>query len=299
MPPAIRTIEGDPAKPAFVFAPGLGMDSAFWAAPSEARVLGGLYPLGRLYGEPRLRTLYHDVADLGHRVATWGPRRPVGPVAEVVAELREVVENTPGAREAGVVLVGHSRGGLAARMALPGLLDRGFRVMALVTIASPHRGSSMARWASMLAPFAAFVDQFVPAGEKKALSSAVKRALGFLSSPGVRELLPGSELLGSLGEGKPGALYCLSAGGTDPTLWRGKYFSIPGTFEKILPPGALPAEMTEGRGDCLVTDQSAALPFADEHLTLHKNHIRIILDSDARGEVLKKVMRLVQGGGRR
>jgi hypothetical protein len=47
--------------------------------------------------------------------------------------------------------------------------------------------------------------------------------------------------------------------------------------------------MTEGRGDCLVTDQSAALPFADEHLTLHKNHIRIILDSDAREKVLKRL----------
>lgn len=293
MPFVIRSIEGDPAKPAFVFAPGLGMDSSFWAAPSEARVLGGLYPLGRIYGDLRLRTLYHDLADLRHTVVTWGPRRPVGPIAEVVVELHEVVGQTPGAREAGVVLVGHSRGGLAARMALMGLLDKGFPVRALVTIASPHRGSSMARWASMLAPFASFVDQLIPAGERKALSSAIKRALGFLSSPGVRELLPGSELLGSLDENKPGGLYCLSCGGTDPTLWKGRYFSIPGTFERVLPPGTLPAEMTEGRGDCLVTDQSAALPFADEHLTFHKNHIRIILDQDAREEVLKRVSRMV------
>lgn len=293
MPVVIRSIEGDPAKPAFVFAPGLGMDSSFWAAPSEARVLGGLYPLGRIYGNPRLRTLYHDLVDLGHTVVTWGPRRPVGPIAEVVAELHEVVGQTPGAREAGVVLVGHSRGGLAVRMALMGLLDKGFPVRALVTIASPHRGSSMARWASMLAPFASFVDQLIPAGERKALSSAIKRALGFLSSPGVTELLPGSELLGSLDENKPGGLYCLSAGGTDPTLWKGRYFSIPGTFERVLPPGTLPAEMTEGKGDCLVTDQSAALPFADEHLTFHKNHIRIILDQDAREEVLKRVSKVV------
>jgi pimeloyl-ACP methyl ester carboxylesterase len=293
MPPAVRKIEGDPAKPAFVFVPGLGMDSAFWAAPSEARVLGGLYPLGRLCGDPCLRTLYHDAADLGHTVVTWGPRRPVGPVAEVVSELGEVVGQTPGARGTGVVLLGHSRGGLAARMAIPGLLRRGFRVRALVTLASPHGGTGMARWASMLAPFASFVDQFIPAGEKRALSSALKRALGFLASPGVRELLPGSELLGSLEGGNPGALYCLSAGGTDPTLWKGRYFSLPGTFEKILPPGALPAEMTEGKGDCLVTDQSAALPFADEHLTFHKNHVRIILDGDARGEVLKRLRSVV------
>ncbi len=292
MPLAVRSLRGKPGRPACVFAPGLGMDSSFWAAPSEARVLGGMFPLGRIYRDPDLRTLYHDLSALGYTVATWEPRRPVGPVSEVVKELREVVESVNKTDSAGIVLIGHSRGGLAARIALPGLLGDGIPVRALVTIASPHRGSGMARWAAFLAPFASFVDQLVPEGERETLASAVKRALGFLASQGVRELLPGSELIRSLDERKPEDVYCLSAGGTNPALFEIGGMSINAILGRALPKGVLPGELTDGEGDFLVTDQSARLPFADEHLTLHKNHLRIILDRDAREEILKRIKKV-------
>lgn len=290
----IKSIKGKPGKPACVFVPGLGMDSAFWSAPSEARVLGGLTALGNIYRNRELKTLYHDLAGMGHTVVTWGPKRPVGPISEVARELHEVIDYALKIENSGIILIGHSRGGLAARIALPELLERGTPIMALVTIASPHHGSSMARWASLLAPFASFADKLIPESEKKTLASAVKRALGFLASTGVRELLPGSELIRSLKDEKPGDIYCLSAGGTNPALFEIKGMSINAIFSRALPKGVLPDELTAGRGDFLVTDESAVLPFADEHLTFHKNHLRIILDKDAREEILKRMGKLAQ-----
>lgn len=276
-----------------MLAPGLGMDSAIWADPAEAKLLGGLVPIGKVYGDLEMRTLYHDLADEGFAVHTWGPRRPVGPLSDVVDELLDVVEQARNEENSGIILIGHSRGGLASRIALPKLIEAGVPVRALVTIASPHKGSGMARWASFLAPFASFVDRLIPEEERKTFASAIKRTLGFLSSAGVRELLPDSELLRSLRDEKPRGVRCISAGGTDPTLVEGRYFSIPGTLEKILPDGVLPAEMIEGKGDGLVTDESAMLPFADEHLTFHKNHLKILLDEDARGEILGRIEELL------
>ncbi len=290
---AIKSRRGSSAMPACVFVPGLGMDSAIWAAPSEARLLGGLFPLGKIYRDQRLRTLYHDMAELGYTVATWSQRRPVGPIKEVLEELYAVVEHAMAIENSGIILIGHSRGGLAARVAAKELLGEGVPLRALVTIAGPHHGSSMARWATFLAPFAEFVDRFIPKKEKKTFSNSIKKTLGFLASRGVRELLPDSELIGSLSEKRPGKLYCLSAGGTNPALIEiNGYLKIPGTFQKVLPAGMLPDEMVVGRGDCLVTDESSALPFADEHLSFHKNHLRIILDKDARDEILKRIEKI-------
>jgi len=291
---AVEILKGEPGRPAAVFVPGLGMDVSFWAAPSEARILGGLFPLGKLFGNPSLRTLYRDLAGRGRTVATWGPRRPVGPVAEVVRELKEVAGRVLEIESSGIVLIGHSRGGLAARIALPSLLSEGAPVRALITIASPHGGSTMARWASLLAPFASFADSLIPEGERKALRSAVKRALGFLASEGVRELLPDSPLIRSLENRKPGGVYCLSAGGTNPALFEIRGTSINAMLAKALPEGALPDELTPGKGDFLVTDLSARLPFAEEHLTFHKNHLRIILDEDARREILKRIEKVYE-----
>jgi pimeloyl-ACP methyl ester carboxylesterase len=286
----IKTLKGSPDKPACVFAPGLGMDSAIWAAPSEARILGGLFPLGKVYRDQSLRTLYHDLADKGYTVVTWSPHRPVGPIEEVVKELYSVIEFTREIKSAGIILIGHSRGGLVSRIALPGLLKNQVPIKALVTIASPHHGSSMARWASLLAPLAEFVDRYIPKKEHRAFTNAVKRVLGFLASRGVLELLPDSELIRSLVDEKPGEFYCLSVGGTNPALVEiNNYLRIPGTLQKVVPKGILPPEMVDGKGDCLVTDESSVLPYADEHLTFYRNHIKILTDPEPRGEILRRV----------
>jgi pimeloyl-ACP methyl ester carboxylesterase len=278
------------------------MDSAIWAAPSEARVLGGLFPLGKVYRDPDLRTLYHDLADRGHTVVAWSPHRPVGPIEEVVKELYSVIEyvktsfasaNPPRRNSTGIILIGHSRGGLASRIALKKLLEDGVPIRALITVASPHNGSSMARWASLLAPLAEFVDRYIPKKEHRAFTNAVKRVLGFLASKGVRELLPDSELIKSLDDKKPAGVYCLSVGGTNPALVEiNNYLRIPGTLQKVVPTKMIPPEMVDGRGDCLVTDESAVLPYADEHLTFYKNHIRILTDPEPREEILRRVSQI-------
>jgi pimeloyl-ACP methyl ester carboxylesterase len=291
----IKTLKGSFDKPACVFAPGLGMESAIWAAPSEARMLGGLVSLGRIYRDPNLRTLYHDLAERGYTVFTWSPRRPVGPIEETVNELYSVIEFIREIKSAGIILIGHSRGGLVSRIALPRILESGASLKALITIASPHHGSSMARWASLLAPLAEFVDRYIPKKEHRAFTNAVKRVLGFLASKGVRELLPDSELINSLYDKKPFGLYCLSVGGTNPALVEvNNYLRIPGTLQKVVPKGILPPEMVDGKGDCLVTDESAVLSYADEHLTFYKNHIKILTDPEPREEILRRIEGMVE-----
>jgi len=293
----IVTRKGSPLKPLCLFAPGLGMDSAVWSAPSEARMMGGLSSLGKLYGEPDMRTLFHDAADRDYTVITWSQRRPVGPIEEAVSELHSVVEYARGIESSGIVLIGHSRGGLVSRIALPRIIESGAPVRALITIASPHHGSSMARWATMLAPLAEFLDRQIPKREHRTFTNAIKRALGFLSSKGVRELLPDSDMIRSLPAEKPGDIYCLTAGGTNPELIEvNDYLRIPGTLRKVLPKKMIPPEMVEGLGDCLVTDESARFSWSDEHLTFHKNHIRILTDPAPREEILRRVEGIAQVG---
>jgi pimeloyl-ACP methyl ester carboxylesterase len=266
------------------------MDSAIWASPSEARMMGGLASLGKLYREPNLRTLYHDLADRDYTVVTWSQRRPVGPIEEAVGELYSVMEYARGIESEGIILIGHSRGGLVSRIALPRIIESGALIRALITIASPHHGSSMARWASMLAPLAEFLDSRIPKKEHRAFTNTIKRALGFLASKGVKELLPDSEMISSLPADRPGDIYCLAAGGTNPALIEvNDYLRIPGTFQKVLPRKMIPPEMVDGKGDCLVTDESSRLTWADEHLTFYKNHIHILTDPEPRDEILKRI----------
>lgn len=293
--------KGSPDKPACVFIHGMGLNRTIWSSPGEARVMGGMFSIGiMLRGKPELRTLYHDLRAAGCTVAAWSQRRPVGPARAAVEELREVLEMARGVPHAGVVLVGHSRGGIIARCALPGPWAVGEKqtpaldpaeVRALITLGSPHGGSGMARWAVFLSPLAEYLHAALPEGERGRLTSAVKRSLDFLRSKGVRELLPGSELLASLeGQQKPGDAYCLSLGGTDPSLiTMPRLFSLPGSLEKVLPGRAVPEEMRSGRGDGLVSAERARLPFGDEHLDFPLNHVEMLFSRKARRAVLERL----------
>ena len=80
----------------------------------------------------------------------------------------------------------------------------------------------------------------------------------------------------------------LSFGGTVTKLitvykWKkegGKFYpkpllTIPDSLLKILPAGMVPDEITPGKGDFMVTAESAVLPWAPEHYDLPANHISI------------------------
>jgi pimeloyl-ACP methyl ester carboxylesterase len=279
--------EGRADRPAFLFVHGLGMSKSIWTAPSEARIMGGLFPLGLLlrgYDEPR--TLYHDLRGMGLTVLAWSQSRPVGPVEQAVRELRHVIRLAGEKSRAGLAFICHSRGGLILRRALPEIRN----VKAVVTLCTPHQGTGMARWAAYLSPLAAFLNQRLPEGKKGEIRKPVKKVLDFIESGAVKEMLPGSDFLGSLREKRPRGCYCLSAGGTDPRMFKLEgLLTLPETLEKIIPGKMLPEEMRRGEGDGLVSARSARLPYSEEHLDFNLNHAEIIVDPGTRGEILRRL----------
>jgi triacylglycerol lipase len=82
------------------------------------------------------------LSDIG--VACYFPRLPAGSsVASRAASLARYLENVP---EKDLILIAFSMGGLDSRYLIH-KLDPGRRVRRLVTIGTPHRGSSLAEWA--------------------------------------------------------------------------------------------------------------------------------------------------------
>lgn len=308
----ITSQRGSKDKPACIFIHGLGMDEATWTDPPRARILGGLFPMTvMLRGYEEMKTLYHELGNLGFSVFTWSQQRPVGPAGAAVEELREVVQFARRVGHTGIILIGHSRGGLIARKFMEetpahgigpseagGKKGSGLRgnpsVKALVTLATPHYGSTMARWAVFFSPVASYLKPLISDEDRGTLARSVKRSLRFLESTGVRELLPDSPFLRSLKDSPaPQGTYCLSAGGTSPSLIRvAGLFSIPDSLSRLLPTRMLPEEMTEGKGDGLVSLESSVLPYGDEHLEFHVNHPGILVDPAARNAILKRILKV-------
>jgi len=285
---------GSPDLPACVLIHGVGMSKAMWADPAEARVMGGLFPIRVMLTEyDRLRTLYHDLSEEGFTVLTWSQHRPVGPAAEAVAELKRAMEVLGKIPHKGLIIIGHSRGGLLARAALaseefpPGGED----LLGLVTLCTPHGGSELSRWAVHAGKLTSVLNSKIDdPGGKHSVRGTIKNMMEFVESKGVKELLPGSEFLGSLPVTAPEGAYCLSVGGTNPALiTMPGGFSFPSTFEKIFPDGLYPEEMAEGKGDGLVTATSARLPYASEHLDFHVNHAAVVVDSKIRSAVVERI----------
>lgn len=282
--------EGRRDLPACVLIHGLGMDKTIWTAPGESKIVGRLFPLRALVRDTgELETLFHDLQKIGHAVAVWSQSRPVGPASVAVDELSSVVDMVSARGYGSVILIGHSRGGLIARKWLSEAgLKKDVHVKALITISSPHAGSTMAKWAAYLTPFASMIRPLLPETETLKLTSSIRRVLNFIESTAVRELLPESDFLGSLGGSVQGIGY-MSAGGFNPTLVKiDGVLSIPGSLEKIFP-GRLPEEMTTGKGDGLVSRRSARLAFADRHEDFDLNHAEMIVDKSARDAVVEYI----------
>lgn len=328
-------IKGEEDKPAVVFVHGLGMDKRIWESPNESRVLGGRFPVSLLvcrppdqegapsdpgerrvmrrlsFGKPPedLCTLFHDLKGLGFPVLAWSQRRPSAETAVIVAELREVLQMHKELCAAGIILVGHSRGGLVARKYVA---SEGGEVRALITLATPHRGSRMAQWAAYLSPLLSVLNPFLSEAERGTVAYTVKRVSEFLSSRAVKELLPDSAFFRSLDDGPVRGVSYLSVAGKDPTLLsvyrtecevgngRGgnilrsqKILSIPEVFEKLIPDRLLPDEMKRNKGDGLVSVESSRLPFAEDHYLFDVNHAGVLFDRAARRAVKDFLMRVV------
>jgi len=318
----ITMIPGDRDRPAAVFIHGLGMDKRIWESPDEARVLGGKFPVnlfvgkepkpgmreedgqreisrGLFLGEPltNLTTLFHSLRGQGCTVITWSEQRPSAEIDSAVSELKDIVAMAGDCGKAGVVLIGHSRGGLVARKYLAGG-DK--RIRCLVTLATPHKGSRMARWVEYITPLTSLIHNFLPDSEKGTATYAAKKIFDFLRSKAVKELLPDSRFFRSLGDDTASrGVYCLSVGGNNPTLFSVyrrvierirdgeeerfiakslRVFSVPDILEKVIPARLFPDEMKQGKGDGFVSTESSRLPWSDEHYDFDVNHAGILFD---------------------
>jgi pimeloyl-ACP methyl ester carboxylesterase len=277
---------GKRKDPLIVFIHGMGMNVKAWSEPSKALILGGKYPLPVLAGpEAEIATSFQDLESLGYPLLSWTQSRPVGPIMVAVRELKELILRHEEYAARGTLFICHSRGGLVARKYLeaPDVPVRG-----LITLATPHHGTSMARWAAIISPLASAVSQLLEAATKD-IDSAFRRVLGFLGSTGLRELLPGAQFYSELKDTKMEGVRYISVGGTNPDLLKAVSLSLPELIGKAIPARMIPEEMREGMGDGLVSAASSVLPYAAEHVNAHVNHGSILFDKEVRKLVLRTV----------
>jgi pimeloyl-ACP methyl ester carboxylesterase len=255
-------------------------------------------------------TLFNDLWQKGYTVVTWSQEKPAGPIEVAVSELEEVLKLVNKLTKAGIILIGQSRGGLIGRKYL---LRKDRSIRGLITISSPHRGSSLAKLTNYLSPLASLISPLFSGADKGALSSTIKHILDFLKSRALKELLPESPFLRSLKDGPIDWVHYISAGGTDPTLltlyrWKwdpvkeGKLkrwflradelFSIPDIFEKVIPQHLYPEEIKKGKGDGLVSAESSKIPWCNEHYSFALNHTQILFDESVRDILVKAIERM-------
>ncbi len=328
-------IKGDPDMPVVFFIHGMGMDKRIWESPDESRILGGNFPVSLLVNrEPKpeivaagelrdkrkklflgesvkdLTSLFHCLKEQKYTVVAWSQRRPSAEIEIAVSELRDLTAAYQKYCRQGLILIGHSRGGLVARR----YLESGdARVRALITLATPHRGSRMAQWVEYIAPLTSLIAPLLPDFEKGTVTYAIKKVLDFLGSKAVKELLPDSRFFRSLDDLPARGVYYLSFGGNDPTLlsvYRSRIvrarssddrrfilkprrlFSIPGILEKVIPARLYPDELKQGKGDGLVSAESSRLPWSDEHHDFALNHAAILFDERVKRTVVDALSRL-------
>jgi pimeloyl-ACP methyl ester carboxylesterase len=331
----ITIAEGHRDRPVAVFIHGLGMNKCIWESPDQANVLGGKFPValfaareprpeprekheqkglsGRFYlGErpTNLTTLFHTLKELGYTVIVWSQKRPSAEIDSAVSELKDIVAIAGDYGKAGVVLIGHSRGGLIARKYLAGG-DK--KIRCIFTLATPHKGSRMARWVEYLSPLTSFIHRLLPDSEKGTATYAAKKTFDFLRSTAVKELLPDSPFFRSLADRPIKGTYYISVGGRKPTLFSvyrsvierfpdgdkegyvmksAKVFSVPDILEKVVPATLFPDEMKHGRGDGFVSAESSRLPWCDEHYDFDLNHAEVLFDERVKQVVVNALNHL-------
>jgi pimeloyl-ACP methyl ester carboxylesterase len=293
----IASHQGSIDRPVIVFIHGLGMDKNIWIKPSDSRILAGTFPLKILLNRRAaqdqsgvIATLYDDCKQRDYSLITWSQQRPAGPIASVVKELREIMKAANELSQAGIILVGHSRGGLIARKYLSATND--ISVKCLLTISTPHKGSSIAGISRYVTPVVSLIDPFIPAGNRGSRSFALKRTMEFLKSRALKELLPESPFFQSLEDGPLARVYYVSAGGTNPTLFKISDYSFPDMLEKVIPPQFYPEELKQGRGDGLVSAESSKLPWSNEHHVFPFNHAEILFDEGVRKKMVRVIERI-------
>ncbi len=322
--------DGESGYPLCIFVHGLGMNKYVWISPEKSKVFAGRYPIDimlRKRPEDKIissydkikekgitlgdnsgtkRTLFHDLSDMGYPCLVWSQQRPANYISFALNELKEIIEFKNDYVRNGIIVIGHSRGGLIGRKFAESTINI---VKCLITISTPHQGSSIVKLAHIISRFTSSISSFFENAEKDTVSSSINRILSLYESNAMKELLSDSVFIHSLNNKSPRNLRSLSIGGTSPNLFTlykpkiiknksykdknvytinyNKLFSYPDTLEKILPKNLIPPEIKRGVGDGLVSEKSSKLNYSDEHMNFPLNHIEVLFNEDVRKEVLR------------
>jgi len=313
--------KGAPDKPVVIFIHGLGMNKYFWADPVHTKVFGKNIPLKVFAAsKPRIcpaesrktltlgsipehiENIWTAVLNRGFNAVCWSQRRPSGPISVAVEELDAIAANAiklfPGKP---IALVCHSRGGLIARKFME---KKSPAIKALITIATPHEGSSLSRMGTYLSPLSPALKRILPKNTHSTISQVLKNTNDLLEGSALKELLPGSAFFINLDDRNMKGVKYLSFGGKttklftvytwkkqDTKLYPHPLLSIPDSMIKYLPRAIIPLEIIPGKGDFMVTTESSALPWALNHYNVAANHISITWNKN----VIKKTVELIEG----
>lgn len=314
--------KGDKTLPVVVLIHGLGVDKFFWISPLSTRIFARNIPLRVLAAErpaeneyvkgrkvtigtipAQVSTLWDALIEEGCSLLCWSQRKPVGPIDSAVEELHSLMKTVddlfPGRP---VVFIGHSRGGLAARKYME---HKNPRIRALITISSPHHGSSLARLGKYLEPFSGTVKKILPENSHSLVVRTVRNVTNLVEGNALRELLPGAEFFRNLKDSRQTGTQYISFGGTEPRLvtvyiWIRKgtkryprqAILIPDSLITALPAFLTVDEITPGKGDGLVSAESSIMPWAAEHHMVKANHISISWHERVKDGILRTIRTL-------
>jgi len=300
--------KGRKDKPLVIFIHGLGMDKDIWIDPLNTRIfakstpvkiftatepkpctslIGGKITLGEY--TKKVETIWMALKDNGFNLMCWSQKRPVGPIIAAVNELEDIMDEAKDIfPKTPIALIGHSRGGLVARKFME---RRCSEIKALITISTPHSGSSLSRFGKYIKPFSIMLRDILPANTHGILTTMIKNVTNLLEGNALKELLPESPFLKNLKDSPQKGTEYISFGGTEPRLftiytWKkkdGKFYpkpllAIPDSLLQIFPSFLVTDEITPGKGDGLVTAKSSVLPWASRHYNLKANHLSILWD---------------------
>ena len=298
--------KGRTDRPVVILIHGLSMDKNIWIKPLETTMFAKNVPI-KIFAARRPRpcliqnkkkftigdipekvdSIWAALQIKGYNLVCWSQKRPVGPISVAVEELKQVMEITrkafPGKPAA---LIGHSRGGLIARK----LMERKIpEVKALITISTPHHGSSLALLGKYLKPLSSVIKAVMPANIQSSVSEVLKRFNELIEDHATKELLPGSDFLKNLKDAPDDGIRYLSFGGTKTRLltvykWEARdkdiyprpFLAIPDSLIKAFPAALLPEEISPGKGDIMVSAKSSVLPWAERHCHVPANHVSIL-----------------------
>lgn len=260
----------------------------------------------------------------GYRTAAYSQVDPTGYLARPVQQLAEVVthlrNSQPGAR---IVILAHSRGGLLSRKFLkdnrnnPGLIGT---IAGLITLHSPHNGSTLATVASALNTAVNSIGAAQPAARPM-----LEWLRTMVNAPSYQEMSLGGPFLAGLQAGEtpvPGVAYA-TFGGTSVVLSRllGWWYNWEGAVPQWHSPpyhlviyqseivevsplasgplcaqllGGIP-ELRHGVGDLLTTDSGARLPWST-HRTNHLSHAEALWDPSLQQQVLNALQGIQPDG---